>query len=109
MSAPLKTVRLKTPAKLYRMQTTETEFGGFVLTPELVGTVWGDFDPALPVSGLSAEGETVAAQAAVFTCRSAEGLSIGGRLVIDGFDWAIRTVDVDQDKAVRVRIERVLA
>lgn len=107
MSAPLKAARLKTPAKLYRMARTLTEFGGFVRTPEWVGTVWGDFDPERPVSGLTPEGEAIVRQQAVFSCRSAEGLSVGGRLVIDGNDWAIQVFDVDQNKAVRVRIERV--
>lgn len=107
MSAPLQAARLKTPAKLYRIARTPTEFGGFVRTPEWVGTVWGDFDPEKPVSGLTPEGEVLVRQQAVFTCRSAEGLSVGGRLVIDGNDWAIQAFDVDQNKAVRVRIERV--
>ncbi|WP_140985987.1 phage head completion protein [Asticcacaulis tiandongensis] len=107
MSAPLQAARLKTPAKLYRIARTPTEFGGFVRTPEWVGTVWGDFDPEKPVSGLTPEGEVLVRQQAVFTCRSAEGLSVGGRLVIDGNDWAIQAFDIAQDKAVRVRIERV--
>jgi|GEM_PF-1118707 len=107
MSAPLKAARLRTPAKLCRLTTTVTAFGGFVLTPEDLGTVWGEFDPDMPVQGLTAEGETLMRQTAVFVCRSVAGLSVGGRMVINGFDWAIQAFDVDQDKAVRVRIERV--
>lgn len=107
MSAPLKIARLKTPATLYRLQAAETGYGGFTYAPQRVGTLWGDFEPQPPVQSLSPEGETLVRQQAVFICRSSEGLSVGGRLVIDGFDWDITAFDADQEKAVRVRIERV--
>jgi len=96
---------LQTPARLYAVTEVESPYGGrsYSLTPGV--TVWGDFRPDAPNVENTAE-ETSVVQAADFICRSAEGMTRGGRLGLKGFDWRIVSLDEGAEGYVRVRLER---
>lgn len=97
---------LQTPARIYAVTGTESVYGGrsFSLTPG--ATVWGDFRPDAPTVESTADDASVV-QAADFICRSAAGMTRGGRLNLKGFDWTIVSLDEGADGDVRVRLERV--
>lgn len=104
----MRVMNLQTSARLYVVTEVESLYGGrsFSLVPG--ATVWGDFRPDAPAVESTAD-EASVVQAADFICRSAEGMTRGGRLGLKGFDWRIVSLDEGADDYVRVRLERVHA
>jgi hypothetical protein len=107
MSKPLRTMALKTPARIFRLVETETTAFGITRSLEADGTIWGDFRPADPRRQMTGEGEAYVVQAASFTCRALQGLSHGAVLRINERDWTITAVSVDGDGYVTLSLEQV--
>ena len=98
---------LQTPARLYAATETESIYGGRSFSFADTGITWGDFQPDAPVTETTAEGDAFVVQTADFICRSAAGMTRGGRLNLKGFNWTIVSLDEGADGMVRVRLERI--
>jgi len=109
MSAPLRVLRLKTPAAIFSLTEAETEAFGRVQSLVPAGRIWGEFAPDTPRSVASGEGETYLIQTARFTCRHDQGLGHGATLRIEGADWRVQSLYRDADGYVCLGLERVLA
>jgi hypothetical protein len=94
-----------TPAGVYGLDDSETDFGGRVRDMTISATVWGDFKPDAPSAQTPSDGQPFVSQTADFLCRSAEGLSVGGWLQVRGRDWRILSHDEIADGQVRLRLE----
>jgi hypothetical protein len=100
---------LNTPARLFSVVETPTEYGGFVRSKLLQGVVWGAFQPGLPQEVRSGEGDRPVAQSGLFVCNAGNGMAGGHVLEIAGADWRIISVEALPDGTVRARIERGLS
>jgi len=102
----LSTRRLKTPARLIRLERSPTDFGGFTETRQAQGVIWGDFTPR-PPEDIRTEGNGVRLrQYAEFICRASGLAARGDLLSIETDDWIILSVSLDAAGDTLISLER---